>query len=104
MTTTCAHHKERGLRGPFWDSFPIEFCPCDPSYLTPEQRHMLTQIPCAGYFASRSTIRKNRAIQEILKSLFYIVDCKEKHYYSQHECSILERIFKVASTGICAMH
>src|SRR5437899_8292074 len=22
MTTTCGHHKERGLRGPFWDSFP----------------------------------------------------------------------------------
>src|SRR5258708_11361558 len=32
MTTTFGHHKERGLRGPFWDSFPIEFCPCDPSY------------------------------------------------------------------------
>src|SRR5258708_720473 len=28
MATTCGHHKERGLRGPFWDSFPLEFCPC----------------------------------------------------------------------------
>src|SRR5258708_19920312 len=31
MTTTFGHHKERGLRGPFWDSFPIEFCPSEPS-------------------------------------------------------------------------
>jgi len=30
MTTTCDHHKERGLRGPFWDSFPSEILPMRP--------------------------------------------------------------------------
>src|SRR5260370_32681372 len=28
MTTTCDHHKERGLSCPFWDSFPVWFCTC----------------------------------------------------------------------------
>jgi len=23
VTTTCDHHKERGLNRPFWDSFPV---------------------------------------------------------------------------------
>src|SRR5436309_5760191 len=34
LTTTCGHHKERGLRGPFWDNFPIEFCPCQISCMS----------------------------------------------------------------------
>jgi len=28
MTTTFDHHKERVLRCPFWDSFPVWFCTC----------------------------------------------------------------------------